>query len=120
MFYDIFKQLCEQKGVSVYRAAKDMEFSNSTTTKWKKTGATPDGDTIAAVAKYFDVTSDFLLGIEKAPTPKSEGEEFEEAMKVALFGGSGEVTPEMWEEVKQFARMVMLRVESDKKNGRNA
>ncbi|MBQ0090306.1 MAG: helix-turn-helix transcriptional regulator [Prevotellaceae bacterium] len=30
----------------------------------------------------------------------------EEQLKVALFGGADEVTPEMWEEVKNFAEFV--------------
>lgn len=44
-----------------------MGFSNSITTKWKKTGATPDGVTLAKIAEYFGITVDELLGKEKQP-----------------------------------------------------
>ena len=71
MFYDRFKTLCENKKTSPTRAAIDMGFSNSITTKWKKTGATPDGVTLAKIAEYFGITVDELLGKEKQPT---EGE----------------------------------------------
>lgn len=71
MFYDRFKALCENKKTSPTRAAIDMGFSNSITTKWKKTGATPDGVTLAKIAEYFGITVDELLGKEKQPT---EGE----------------------------------------------
>lgn len=67
MFYDRFKALCENKKTSPTRAAIDMGFSNSITTKWKKTGATPDGVTLAKIAEYFGITVDELLGKEKQP-----------------------------------------------------
>ena len=67
MFYDRFKALCKNKKTSPTRAAIDMGFSNSITTKWKKTGATPDGVTLAKIAEYFGITVDELLGKEKQP-----------------------------------------------------
>ena len=67
MFYDRFKALCENKKTSPTRAAIDMGFSNSITTKWKKTGATPDGVTLAKIAEYSGITVDELLGKEKQP-----------------------------------------------------
>jgi transcriptional regulator with XRE-family HTH domain len=70
MFFDIFKLLCEKKGVSPKKATEDIGLSNSITTKWKKTGATPKGDTLQRIADYFGVTTDYLLTGEdtkKAP-----------------------------------------------------
>ena len=52
---------------------------------------------------------------KKAPTPAGEREISDEAIKFALFGGEGEITDAMYEEVKQFARMVRLREEAEKK-----
>lgn len=63
-FYDVFSQLCEIKGVSCTRAADEIGLSNSITTKWKKTGATPGGETLEKVAEYFGVTTDYLLSRE--------------------------------------------------------
>ena len=70
MFFDIFKLLCEKKGVSPKKATEDIGLSNSITTKWKKTGATPKGDTLQRIADYIGVTTDYLLTGEdtkKAP-----------------------------------------------------
>lgn len=64
MFFDIFKDLCEKRGVSCKRAAEEICLSNSITTKWKKTGATPGGETLEKVAEYFGVTTDYLLSRE--------------------------------------------------------
>ena len=69
MFFDTFQALCEEKGVSCTRAAKEMGLSNSITTKWRKTGATPGGETLEKVAAYFGVSTDSLLGKEKLPAP---------------------------------------------------
>lgn len=64
MFFDIFTDLCKEKGVSRTKAAEEIGLSNSITTKWKKTGATPGGDTLDRVAAYFGVSIDRLLGKE--------------------------------------------------------
>lgn len=61
MFYDKFKLLCGSVGISCNKAALAMGLSNATPTKWKKTGATPDGSTIAKLTTYFGIPSDFLL-----------------------------------------------------------
>ena len=73
MFFDIFTDLCKEKGVSRTKAAEEIGLSNSITTKWKKTGATPGGDTLEKVAAYFGVTIDHLLGKEeKENTPNAQ------------------------------------------------
>ena len=74
MFYDVFKRLCDEKGVSCNRAATEMGLSNATATKWKKTGATPSGDTLSKIAVYFDVSIDDLLGNEEKPAAPIDGE----------------------------------------------
>lgn len=65
MFFDIFSDLCKEKGVSRTKAAEEIGLSNSITTKWKKTGATPGGETLERVAVYFGVSIDRLLGKEE-------------------------------------------------------
>lgn len=88
MFYDRFKAMCAEKKITPTRAALDMGFSNSITTKWKKTGATPDGVTLAKIADYFDITVDELLGKEKQPTDGELSDE-EKAM-LDLFRQAGD------------------------------
>lgn len=85
MFYDVFKRLCDEKGVSCNRAATEMGLSNATATKWKKTGATPSGDTLSKIAVYFDVSIDDLLGNEEKPAPESRnGLSIKEQKDIAL------------------------------------
>ena len=61
MFYDLFCQLCEQTGISVTRATVEMGLSRTIGSKWKRTGATPNGETLNRIAEYFGVTTDYLL-----------------------------------------------------------
>lgn len=69
VFFDTFSQLCEAKGISAYKACIEMGLNRSAVAKWK-TGAMPNGTTIALMAEYFDVSADYLLGKDS-----SEGEE---------------------------------------------
>lgn len=69
MFYDRFKQLCDDRGVSCNKAALEIGLSNATPTKWRKTGATPNSETLQKIAGYFGVTIQFLLGQETEKTP---------------------------------------------------
>lgn len=72
MFFDIFSELCAKKGVSCKRAAEDIGLSNSITTKWKKTGATPSGKTLNKIANYFGVSISELLGKEEKENSPDE------------------------------------------------
>lgn len=110
MFYDRFKALCDNRKISCKKAAEDIGLSNSITTKWKKTGATPQGDTLQKIAEYFEVTIDYLLGNEKEPATL-EGGELEDTLKFALFGG--EASDAQFEEVKRFAQFIKERDKGD-------
>ena len=71
MFYDCYTALCQARGISRSRAAQEMGLSNSTVTKWKNTGATPSGETLARVSAYFGVPVGELLG-EAVPSVQEE------------------------------------------------
>lgn len=76
MFYDVFNSLCVAKGISCKRASMEIGLSNSTAAKWKRTGATPNGDTLNKIADYFGVTTDYLLNGEQKEKPSTvSGEE---------------------------------------------
>ena len=117
MFFDIFKLLCEKKGVSPKKATEDIGLSNSITTKWKKTGATPKGDTLQRIADYFGVTTDYLLTGEetkKAPTQDGERGIDEQNLKVAFFRGADptltdEEIDDMWDDAKALRDLLIMK-----------
>lgn len=57
----------------------------------------------------------YLDSAEKAPAPEGERSVSDDDIKFALFGGDGDITDEMYEEVKRFAKLVKLREEAEKK-----
>ena len=64
MFYDRFKLLADNRGISVHKATQDIGLSNSAATKWKNKGATPDSSTLMKISTYFEITIDELLDNE--------------------------------------------------------
>ena len=109
MFFNRFKALCDEKGVSVYRACTDIGLNRSAVAKWKS-GGKPNGTTAARLADYFGVTTDYLLEQTEQRAPaQTRAAVSDEDIKFALFGGSGEITDAMYEEVKQFAAFLKQR-----------
>ena len=109
MFFNRFKQLCDQRQISVYRACTDIGLNRSAVAKWKN-GGKPNGSTAAKLAEYFGVTTDYLLGQSEEKEPGTPPRTItDEEIKFALFGGDGEITDAMFEEVKQFAAFVKQR-----------
>lgn len=75
MFYDLFCDLCKEKGISVTKATVEIGLSRTIGTKWKRTGATPNGETLNRIADYFGVSTDYLLGAaaqKEKPAPMGE------------------------------------------------
>ena len=105
MFYDLFCRLCQEKGVSPTRATIEIGLSRTIGTKWKKTGATPQGDTLQKIADYFGVSVDYLLGNEEKPA----SQEADELLKDELVAFYGEVKNDLdqddIDDLKTFMRM---------------
>lgn len=111
MFYDLFCELCEKKGVSPTRAALEIGLSKATPTSWKNKGITPQAAQLQKIASYFGVSVDSLLGIKQKEKPAKKGGQNPdiENAKIALFGGDGDVTDEMWEEAIFAAQLIKER-----------
>lgn len=65
--FDRVNDLCQQNGIpSVHDLEGLLGFGSGTIYKWKRT--VPKSDKIVAVADYFNVTTDFILGIGSNPS----------------------------------------------------
>jgi len=82
------------------------------TTVYEMMGQDWDGWTVIDKSDSFDEDP---FKTEKARTRDSARQIDDEDIKFALFGGDGEITDAMYEEVKRFAQMVKLREEAEKK-----
>lgn len=118
---DLYKRieiLCNNRGVTITAMCKESGASRASLTdlkKGRKQGLS--AETLSKIATYFEVSIDYLLTGEetkKAPTPEGERTVSDDDIKFALFGGDGEITDAMFDEVKRFAQMVKLREEAEK------
>lgn len=57
-------ELLEENNITMYRMAKDFKCSKATITNWCYGLNQPKASDIVKMAKYFNVTSDYLLGLE--------------------------------------------------------
>lgn len=111
MFFDVFKVLCEKKGVSCKRATEDMGLSNSIATKWKKTGAMPQGDTLNKIAAYFGVSADYLLGADETGHYDERGIENTDIRMIARAGRK--MSPEQAENLRKYAQYMFPEAFAD-------
>lgn len=56
------KQLCKEKGTSMYKVERELGIGNGTIGKWGKNGRVPNYDTLFSVASYLGVTVAELMG----------------------------------------------------------
>lgn len=110
--YNNIMALCDQRGIKGGKLCADIGISKGLLTDLKmgrRTGVS--AVTAQKIASYFDVSVGYLLGEEneKAPTENGERSVSDEEIKFALFGGDGEITDEMYDEVKRFAEFVKQR-----------
>ena len=88
IFYDIFRELCDQHGVSPSKAALDMGINKA--------------EVLQKVAQYFNTSADALLELPSQPLVT------EDALKFALFGRA-DVDDDVFDEVKAFAQFAADR-----------
>ncbi len=61
VLYQRIKELCARNNITISRLESELGFGNSSIKKWEKTSS-PSIDKILKVAKYFNVSIDYLLG----------------------------------------------------------
>lgn len=116
--YESILSLCQENGIKGGKMCVDLGLSKSLMTDLKsgrKKGIT--AETAQKIADYFSVSVDRVLNgpeTKKAPTD-SECSVSDDDIKFALFGGDGDITDAMYDEVKRFAQMVKLREDAEKK-----
>ena len=117
MFYDLFKLLCDEKGVSVSKACIEMGLSRSIAAKWKNTRTNPSAEVLPKIAKYFGVTTDYLLTGEqtkKAPTPEGERPIMMDEFTYAFYEESKDLPDEKKKMLLDMARFMKADIEKEK------
>ncbi|MEG2652402.1 MAG: XRE family transcriptional regulator [Ruthenibacterium sp.] len=73
MFAQRLKELRHLNGVSQTALSQALGLSQQAVGKWETGRCTPDPQTLAALATYFHVSTDYLLGHTPQDTPTLEG-----------------------------------------------
>lgn len=62
------KMLMENKGITNYRLAKEIGCSPTTVGYWLQGKSAPTAESIQAIAGYFGVSTDYLMGTDDTDT----------------------------------------------------
>ena len=62
-FRERLKDLRTGKGISQMQLAKDLNISQSAIAKWELGKTEPTASAVIAIAKYFNETTDYILGV---------------------------------------------------------
>ncbi len=77
MFWEIFYNLCIERGTKPNPVCVELGFSNATATKWKN-GSTPSTESLNKIAEYFNVSVPYLLGYDDKKEKSPAGAELSE------------------------------------------
>jgi len=67
LFVQRFKELMKVKGVNAYRLAKGSGVTPSNISGWKLGKSLPSVEKMAKIAQFFEVSVDYLIGIDDVP-----------------------------------------------------
>lgn len=72
-FWMYFEYLCKIHNIKPNQVGKILNISSASITGWKQ-GSPPNSERLVAIADYFDVSTDFLLGRSSSDPELSEDE----------------------------------------------
>ena len=109
------KELRFQKNLRQQDIAEYLSVAKSTYSYWESGKIEINNENLFRLADFFNVSVDYLLGRTDIRKTSASAED---DVKIALFGGDGEVTPEMWEEARNYAQYLKEK-QSKKKEEQN-
>lgn len=108
-FANKLRVLMQERGVTNYRLAKEIGCNPTSVANWLNGKSFPASDKIQALAGYFGVSTDYLMGSDDTDTPEqAEMAEMLEDIRRnpelrTLFSISKNATPD---EVRQYIRLI--------------
>ena len=100
-------------GLTQRQLAQMVGVANTSVSNWEKDLSRPDADLIQKLCTILQLQPNEFYGTQ--PTSLGEVRNVsDEDIKFALFGGDGEITDAMYDEVKRFAAFIKQR-EAEKK-----
>lgn len=93
--FDKVSLLCNENNTTLAALERSLGFANGSVKKWAN--AYPSADRVAKVAKHFDVSTDYLLGLTETPN------------KNLIVGPEQEELLYIYNEVSQVSKAALLR-----------
>lgn len=97
-FVEKLDDLISQKGITRNKLLLELDLGKNSFVNWTNRGTLPNGETIVALAEYFGVSSDYLLGIEKTD------DEYVGIPKDSLIALIESMTPESRRKLENFVK----------------
>ena len=66
-----FRNLCDEREKTRVELAEEFNVSRQTITNWQNGATVPDAISICEIAKFFGVTTDYILGLTEIKTLKN-------------------------------------------------
>lgn len=63
-FSERLKELRQERGLTIQGLAREVKIGSSSLCRWENEQADVKGSQLIILAKYFDVTIDYLMGLE--------------------------------------------------------
>lgn len=113
---DVLKKRRAELGYTLLEIAEKMGVSEATVQRWESGNIKSlRQGRITKLAEILKVSPSALMGWDEQGI-KAEEITMIETAKIALFGGSEEVTDEMWQEVVNFAKYIEAREAQKNRN----
>lgn len=103
MFADNLKQLRKEKGMTQTQFASEFNIATGTIAMWETGKRTPDTETLKKIARFFNVSIDFLLDNEK--NSSNDLEELPEEL-IILNRNAKNTTPENRKKLLEMAKIM--------------
>ncbi len=112
-FVQMVEAELKKRGIPKEKFYRESGISSATMSQWRKRVYSPSSAAIKKIEDYLGIVFS-IEQKEKAPAESGERSVSDDDIKFALFGGGGEITDAMYDEVRRFAAFVKQR-EAEKK-----
>jgi len=102
LFYKRILELCDKQNIKITTLIENFDMSSGNLSRWKG-GTNPNSEILVKFAEYFNVSTDYLLGIEK-PAQKNERVLSENELKIRKI--VADFTPEEFAKVQDYLEFV--------------
>ena len=107
-FGETIRNARKSLGLTQRQLAEGLGVSNTSVSNWEKGLSRPDADMIQKLCDALHLQPNDIYGTKEAPAG-SRRSVSDDDIKFALFGGDGEITDAMFDEVKRFAAFLKQR-----------